>query len=280
MLNSQKLVLRLIRAKFKLLSLLSKKKAARQAFRLFCTPQHRVTKEPPRIFAEAEKLQFAWQQYSIEGYRWNSGGSRRAMILHGFESSAVNFDRYVRPLLRKGYEVLAFDAPAHGRSSGRQINVRIYKEFIVYLVRRFGPVQSFMGHSLGGLAVTLALEELEHDAETKVALVAPATETTSAIASFFNYLKLDEGIKKEFEKLIVKIGGQPSSWYSVSRAIPGLKATILWAHDTGDAMTPFSDVQPVMNQNYPHVTFRITEGLGHRRIYRDNNTSKAIIAFL
>jgi esterase/lipase len=278
--NSQKLVLRLIRTKFKLLSLLSKKKAAQKAFQLFCTPQHRNTKVPPRIFNEAEKLNFTWQQYSIEGYRWNKGASRKAMILHGFESSVVNFDRYVRPLLRKGYEVLAFDAPAHGRSTGRQINVRIYKEFILYLVRSFGPVQSFMGHSLGGLAITLALEEIDHDNNTRVALIAPATETTTAIASFFQFLKLDEGIKAEFEKLIVKIGGQPSSWYSVSRAVPQIKASILWAHDKADTMTPFSDVQPVIDRHYPNIRFHITEGLGHRRIYRDNNTSKAVIEFL
>jgi pimeloyl-ACP methyl ester carboxylesterase len=277
---SQKLVLKLIRTKFTLLGLLSKKKAAQQAFRLFCTPQHRNTKAPPRIFNEAEQLQFTWRHYKIQGYRWNGGASRKAMILHGFESSAVNFDRYVRPLLRKGYEVLAFDAPAHGRSTGRQINVRIYKEFILHLVQQFGPVQSYIGHSLGGLAITLALEEIDHDRDTKVALIAPATETTTAIKSYFNFIGLDQNIKGEFEKLIIKIGGQPSSWYSVSRAVPNLKANILWAHDKGDTMTPFSDVEPVMEQHYPNILFRITEGLGHRRIYRDNNTFKAIIDFL
>lgn len=277
---SQKLVLQLIRTKFTLLSLVSKKKAARQAFTLFCTPQHRNKKELPKIFNEAEKLQFDWQRHHIQGYRWNKGGNKKVLILHGFESSVVNFDRYIRPLLRKGYEVLAFDAPAHGRSTGNQINVRIYKEFILHLLQAYGPVQSFMGHSLGGLAITLALEVTPHTSETRVALIAPATETSTAIKSYFQFLQLDEGIGAEFEKLIQKIGGHPSAWYSVSRALPHLQATILWAHDEDDPMTPFSDVKPVMEQNFPNVTFRITKGLGHRRIYRDNNTSKAIIEFL
>ncbi|OLY92741.1 Serine aminopeptidase, S33 [Cnuella takakiae] len=278
--KSQKLVLQLIRAKFTFLSIVSKKKAAKEAFKLFCTPQHRNTKEPPRIFSEAENLRFEWDGYQIQGYRWNKGAGKRVMILHGFESSIVNFDRYVRPLMKKGYEVLGFDAPGHGRSTGKEIHARMYKAFILHLVQQYGPVQSFLAHSLGGLAVSLALEDIPHDANTRVALVAPATETTTAIRSYFKFLQLDEGLRGEFEKLIQKIGGEPSSWYSVSRAVPNLKATILWCHDKGDDLTPFSDVAPVVAQNHPHITFRFSEGLGHRRIYRDNNTSRAILEFL
>jgi pimeloyl-ACP methyl ester carboxylesterase len=277
---SKPLVLKLIRTRLRLLSAISKRRAAKLAFRLFCTPQHRNLKEPAKIFAEAESLQFDFQHYQIHGYRWQKGAGRKVLILHGFESSAINFDKYVRPLIKKGYEVLAFDAPAHGRSTGKQINVRLYKQFIIHLFEKFGPIQSFMGHSLGGQAISLALEDLPHDEDTRVALIAPATETTTAIESFFHFLKLSDGIKNEFEKLIFKIGGQPSAWYSVSRAVPKLKAKILWAHDRNDTMTPIKDVEPVMKQNYPNVQFRITEGLGHRRIYRDSTVSKEVIAFL
>lgn len=277
---AQKLVLQLVRTKFTVWSTFSKKKAAEKAFQLFCTPQHRNKKELPRIFSEAEVLRFEFQSHKIQGYRWQKGGTRKVLILHGFESSVVNFDRYVRPLMKKGYEVLAFDAPGHGRSSGRQINVQVYKEFIEHLYQQYGPIQSFMAHSLGGLALCLALEVLPHNGDTRVALIAPATETTTAIDSYFRFLKLEEDVRKEFDDLILNISGHPPHWFSVARVIPHLKAQILWAHDRDDHMTPLSDVTPVMEKAYPQVQFRITEGLGHRRIYRDNNTTKAIIAFL
>jgi hypothetical protein len=45
-------------------------------------------------------------------------------------------------------------------------------------------------------------------------------------------------------------------------------------------MTPLSDVEPIMEKNYPNFHFIISEGLGHRRIYRDNKSLKAIIEFL
>ncbi len=277
---SQKLVLQLVRTKFTVWSTFSKKKAARKAFELFCTPQHRNKKELPRIFNEAEVIRFTFQKHNIQGYRWQKGGTRRVLILHGFESSVVNFDRYVRPLLRKGYEVLAFDAPGHGRSTGRQINVQVYKEFIMHLYQTYGPIQSFMAHSLGGLSLSMALEELPHDEDTRVALIAPATETTTAIDSYFRFLKLEDDVRVEFDALIKKISGHDPEWFSVARVMPHLKAQVLWAHDRDDHMTPISDVEPVMRQGYAHVQFMMTEGLGHRRIYRDNNVTKAVVAFL
>jgi len=54
----------------------------------------------------------------------------------------------------------------------------------------------------------------------------------------------------------------------------------LWVHDKDDTMTPFADIDNVVNAKYPNFEFMITEGLGHRRIYRDNKVSKAVIDFL
>src|SRR6478672_13221427 len=178
---AKKLLLRYIRTKFRLLSSVSKKKAAEQAFKLFCTPQLRNRKKLPPVFEKAEKLSFRLDGETVRGYRWNPSAGKKALILHGFESSVVNFDRYVKPLVQKGYEVLAFDAPAHGRSSGKTINVLTYKEMVVKICRDYGPIQSFIAHSFGGLSLSLALEEIPHDAGTRAVLIAPAAETKTAI---------------------------------------------------------------------------------------------------
>src|SRR6478672_8811159 len=111
---AQRVSLIYIRTKFKLLSAISKKKAAEQAFQLFCTPPTRDKKELPKLFKAAEKLEFSFDEFNIVGYRWNKGGRKKVLILHGFESTAINFEKYVEPLVSKGYGVLAFDAPAHG----------------------------------------------------------------------------------------------------------------------------------------------------------------------
>ncbi|MGV3658453.1 MAG: alpha/beta hydrolase [Chitinophagaceae bacterium] len=276
---SQRIVVKYIRTKFKLLSSLSKRKAAIKAFQLFCTPQHRNRKKLPPIFEKAEQLHFTFHGNTVRGYRWNHPADKKVLILHGFESSVINFDRYIKPLIKKGYEVLAFDAPAHGRSSGRTINILLYKELIETVIKNYGPVMSFMGHSLGGLALSIAVESMAHDESWKLAFIAPATETTTAVDTFFNFLKLDDEVKKEFANVIFELSGRQPEWFSIARAVKNIKAQIFWAHDKDDHMTPLSDVEPVIKAAPGNIQFMITEGLGHRRIYTDSKVSKAVVDF-
>jgi pimeloyl-ACP methyl ester carboxylesterase len=283
----QRIALRYYKTKFRIWTAISKKKAAQKAFDLFCTPQKRNLRKPPKIFEQAEKLQFKVEGIKVNGWRWSphtDAGSltpaRRVLIIHGFESSVTNFDRYIRPLIKKGYEVLAFDAPAHGRSGGKKITAPLYKKTIQEIHRLFGPVQSYMAHSFGGLAVSLALEETEHTSNDRLVLIAPATETSTAIDTFFNFLDLDPVLRPEFDKIILQKGGVSPSWYSIGRAMKHIRARVLWFHDEDDDVTPLSDVLKVKAENYPHLEFVFTKGLGHRRIYRDNKVTRSIVEFL
>ena len=278
--TTQRLALRYYRTKFKILTSISKRKAAEKAFELFCTPQTRNKKKLPKIFESAERLHLKVDGIIVRGWRFNHPAERKVLILHGYESSVTNFDRYIKPLVNKGYEVLAFDAPANGRSDGKQITLPLYSSMIKEIHKKFGPVQSYMAHSFGGLAVSLALEEITHDDNYRVALIAPASETRTAINTFFSFLKLSPDIREEFEKIIVQKGGVHSDWYSIARAIKNIKAKVLWFHDKDDDVTPLSDAIQVKEANYPNVEFVITKGLGHRRIYRDNKVVKAIVDFL
>lgn len=263
-----------------MLSLFSTKNAAEEALDLFRTPQRRAKKQPSAIFNEAEKLEFALENISIHGYRWNKGVAKRILIIHGFESSIVNFEQYIRPLLKKGYEVLAFDAPAHGRSGGKTISAPLFAKMITTIYETYGPIHSFIAHSFGGLALSLALENINHDTNYKVVLIAPATETKTAIDQFFNLLQLKKAVRKEFDILIAELGGYPPEWYSVHRAVKNIKANILWIHDEDDLQTPIADALRVKQENLANVTFIITKGLGHRRIYRDHKVMQQIVAFL
>ena len=275
------LAVNLIRTKFKVLSKFSKKKAAEQAFDLFVTPQSRVRKAPSIIIQKAEQLILEFDGLKTYGYRWNhEKGEKKLLILHGHESSAVNFDHYVLPMAKKGYEVVAFDAPAHGKSDGKKINALDYKNFIKEVINTYGPFTSFISHSFGGLALSLMLEEIPHDESWKAVLIAPATESTTAINNFFKFLKLDDEVRKEFDDLITKANDKPPSWYSVSRACEHIKAQVLFLQDKQDLLTPLSDVEPIIEKAYPNFKFVISEGLGHRKIYKDKRTLQVISDFL
>ena len=274
------MVLKYLRTKFVFLSSISKRKAAEEAFKLFCTPQARQKRVLPGVFANAEKLEIAFQQYTLRGYRWNTGSQKKVLILHGFESTVANFENYIEELVKKDYQVLAFDAPAHGFSSGKTIDAVIYKNLVQFIWTNFGPIDSFLTHSFGGLALCLALEEIPHSPLIKIVLIAPAVETKTAIDNFFAFLQLPSSLRAEFDAIIKMRGGHSPEWYSIARMAPQIKGEVLFLQDMDDVLTPFSDVKPIIDRNYSNFNFIVSEGLGHRRIYKDERTMQRILEFL
>jgi pimeloyl-ACP methyl ester carboxylesterase len=278
---TQKIALTYIRIQFKVIAAISSVKAAERAFTLFCTPFPASKRRRPALFDAGTPLQFSLGSYVIRGFRFNEGGQKRILILHGFASSVYNFHPYIAQLVAKGYEVLAFDAPAHGQSSGRTVNAVQYSEMIAHIHRAYGPVHGYLAHSFGGIALCLALERIDHSPAVKAVLVAPATETTTAIDHAFSLLRLHRPkVRKAFDDIIHRLGGQPTEWYSIRRAMHHIKATTLWLHDEDDTVTPLADAQKVQQDNHAHISFVITRGLGHKQIYRDATVRQQIIDFL
>lgn len=276
----EKVAVGYIRANLRILAALSKKRAAQKALKLLCTPFNKTYIKTTPLFSQAEKLQFTIDDKKVVGYRWNHPGKKKFLVIHGFHSCAKKFERYITLMINKGYEVLAFDAHAHGESEGKQVNVLQYKNMIVEICKRYGPVDAYLAHSFGGLAVSLALENIHHTAETKLVLIAPVTETTSAVDMFFNYLKLSNTIREPFEDLFITIGGVTVKWLSISRAIKNIRAKVLWVHDEEDDITPLKDVLPLMQEKPPNVKFLVTTGWGHRQVYHEEKVINAINDFL
>jgi pimeloyl-ACP methyl ester carboxylesterase len=134
---------------------------------------------------------------------------------------------------------------------------------------------------MGGLAISLALETIPHGTGSRVVLIAPATETTTAIDSVFKMFAIENtAVRKELDYLIYNISGQETSWFSIRRAVKNMNAKILWLHDEDDDTTPLSDALKVKDDNNPNIQFIITKGLGHRKIYHDAAVKKAVIDFL
>ena len=275
----QRLGIAYIQTKIKLIAAVKKRWAAEQAFTLFCTPFVKTKRnEQPK---NAEALEFELNNLMVRGHRWNHPQPQKILLLHGFSSSAFKFDRYVSPLVKKGYEVLSFDAPAHGDSEGVTTNAMEYSAMIQKVNELYGPINGYIAHSFGGIGLSLAMEILPHDEHTKIVFIAPATETTSAIDGALAMLNIkDPAIRKEFDNIIIEKSGHPTEWFSIRRAVKNIKAKILWIHDEDDDITPLSDALKVKEDAHPNIEFMITKGLGHRKIYHDAAVKKAAVNFL
>lgn len=276
-----KLALFTVRAKFKILSAFSKSKAAREAFDLFCTPPSRYVAGLTPTYSEAEQLNFEWNGINIRGFRWNKGASRKALIVHGFQSSVVNFEGFIQPLIKEGMEIIAFDAPAHGGSGGNRITAVMYSSFLKHIEKEYGPVDAVVAHSFGGLAISLALEDWPSSPLPRLALIAPASEIKTSIDQFFDLMRIrDKKVMDAFYDIIRDLENKEPDWYTIRRVLQDNDFDLLWVHDEIDELTPIADAENAWETAKGKIEIIRTKGLGHRKIYRDAGIVSKVVGYL
>lgn len=258
---------------------LSKRFGSQQAFRLFTTPVRKDAWTKPEEFQSAETINLFVSNKKLVGYVWNRQAQHKILILHGFESRAYKFHMYIAPLLEKGYGIVAMDAAAHGDSQGTTILIYEYAKMIEELEQRFGVFYGCIAHSFAGIALCWHREQHVHP-ENKIVLIAPGTETSTAIDLFCSRLGLGEIEKKALINYIEQRGGHSIEYYSITRIVRKISNKIFWIHDEDDKITPLADAQPIISSPPNYVEMLITKGLGHNKIYRDKHTVGAVISFL
>lgn len=279
----QQVLIGYYKTKLKTIGLISPQKAALLALDLFSTPfKSKAKKIVPPIFHKANAVSFELNNLTIRGFQWKhtNPASKKILIVHGFSSYAYKFEQYVIGLKKEGFEVLAFDAPAHGNSDGKRINAITYRDTILAIENNFGPIYGIVAHSMGGLAAALALEQFNLTIKRKLVLIAPATETRTAINNFFTIIPAEPKIVDAFETYIETLAQRPISYFSVARVAKLSLAHTLWVHDEEDNICTFNDVQPLLKEPIPMLEFLITKGLGHSQVYKEQHIKDKIIHFL
>lgn len=280
---TQRLALAYYRTKIKTIERLSPRKAADVAFDLFCTPRPGKESVPqPPIFEKGKAHRLKVGKGYIRGFHWSADRPKpkTVLIAHGFSSQSYKFDSYVRRLLAAGFDVVAFDAPAHGLSDGKRVNALEYRNAVLAVMDHFGPLHAIVCHSFGGLVSALALEERLPMAKTKLVLIAPAIETKAAMKQFFSVIPASAAVQAAFAQKIKDLTGKDPAHFSLLRVLRQHPIPTLWIHDRQDQICLLADAMPLLANPPQWVETFITEGLGHNRIYRDQVTKERILAYL
>jgi pimeloyl-ACP methyl ester carboxylesterase len=281
---SERMYLQYLRTKFRTIGSLSPSVAGKLAFKLFCTPYPKYKKvKAPAIFNQAKQLTLKFNDsITLKGYEWQAThpNGKTILICHGYASFIYKFEQYVQPLLKQGFRVIGFDAPGHGKSEGKYINILIYKEAIEKIIKAYGPIDHFMGHSLGGITLAMIAENIENPENHKFVLIAPATKTTTTFDNYFTMMHFSETIKAAFLAEIEKQTHLPISYFEADRAIHNYKGKVLWVHDKGDRVCPYKDLEKFKDKAPENIKFLITNGLGHNKVYKTPEIVDQIVSFL
>ncbi len=248
------------------LAKISPKTAGRLAFRLFCTPfSGRIRKQDEQFLLSADRHFLDFEGQKIAAYEWGEPQQPLVVFAHGWESNAARWRHYVRKAIEKGFRVVAFDAPAHGASGGRQINVPIFTRSLVAVVAHFGRPEALVGHSLGGGAVIRAVAKTEILKPKKVVILGSFARSADVLAHFYAMLGLNEEVQNAVETIIVEIAGEPITEFSNVKTGAQIRdVAAFFVHDAGDDVVAVQDGRDNFEAWAGLKNWLETEGYGHK----------------
>lgn len=254
--------------------------ARRLAVELFrLTPERRRPKDTERrTLASAKTGLLTTPRGAHVRYRaWGRGPT--VIGVHGWGGRGGQFHRYVRPLLNRGYRVVAFDAPGHGDSPGRRSDLVLMAEALTTVAKRFPP-HAIIAHSLGAAAAGLAMRD-GLDVE-RLILVSPSLVPSRYPLDFLKNT-FDFGtddIQRTQLAFEARVGRRLEDTSTLDNLTAHPPKHLLLIHDTGDTITPLEPVERLAQTLEARASLTTTEGLGHYRILGAPVTIDATTRFL
>ncbi|MFB9054357.1 alpha/beta hydrolase [Formosa undariae] len=244
-----------------LLSYFSKPYAANKALNLFTKPRKGRVQDWQVDFLEtAFNEELFYKDQPIMTYRW-LGKKGTILLAHGWESNSYRWKPLVPELLKKGYGVVALDAPAHGRSGNKEFNALIYAEYINVVAKRFKP-ETIIAHSVGGMAATVFQNKYQAPSLEKFILLGAPSEFKDIISRYVIMLGYNTRISNQLNKTILKRFGVAPEAFSSAKFLENNKTKGLIIHDKSDTIIPYNDAL-LIKDSYKNSALITTDGLGH-----------------
>lgn len=276
--TSVPLVLRLLRFGFRVGGRLAPALAGHIAHFLWFKPtRFKTPAAEQRVLATARVEHLQISDHRIATYCWGQQGPT-VLLVHGWSGRGTQLGAFAKPLVEAGYRVISFDAPAHGKSSGKQTNLFEVADVIVALQKHYGHFDAVITHSFGGPCTAIALQR---GLKTKrLVSISPPATTTGLVSKFLNILNIPEKAGKNMVQRIEATFGK-NIWDEISmiNSIKGITIPGLLIHDSNDEMIPWQEGYAIANA-WPNASFTKTSGLGHRRILRNRKVIESAVRFI
>ena len=257
-------------------SILAPKYAAKKAIDLFSSPRKgRYTAEQNTIISSAFFEEVDVNGHSIATYRW-PGKNKTILLAHGWESNASRWDYILNDLRYQDYNIIALDAPAHGKSSGKQFNALKYAEFLSIITNKHKP-EVVIGHSVGGMATVFCLNRYDTPSVKKIVLLGAPAHFTGVFKRYKVMMGYNHKVATGLDKYVLENFGKPVDYFSAANFTSILTIEGLIIHDTKDKIIPYEDGQ-LFAKKFKNSKFISTTGLGHS--LKDDSLTPQIIEFI
>lgn len=261
---------------FNILALFSKKKAAEKAFNLFCTPRKGSILEHQKEFLnKAKSGVITANDITLQTYTWK-GNKETILLLHGWESNVFRWRNLIGFLENEDYNIIAFDAPAHGNSTGNILNVPLYTICAEKIITTYNP-KYIIGHSVGGMTTMYNQYKNPNNSIEKIVSLGAPSELSEIMMHYQKLLKFNTAVMKSLDTYFESTFNFKINEFSISKFAENIPKKGLLVHDEFDTIAPFHASEKV-HRNWKNSTLIKTQGLGHSLHQDDVNYQ--IIDFL
>lgn len=243
--------------------------------RLFLTP-------PRRNASRSERQALAaGEAFVIEAGRerlraWRFGAGPAVLLVHGWGGRGGQLTAFIPSLVAAGCTVVAFDAPAHGVSTGRLASGISFAEAVSTVAARVGA-RAAIGHSLGAAGLGWALADGLH-LDTAV-MLAPPRGAAAFFRQFCDALVMREPVRDALRGRIRRRYGIAPEDFDLLRRVANASLPLLVIHDRDDREVPWRDGEAIARA-WPRAALVSIERLGHRGILRDASVAARAAAFV
>jgi pimeloyl-ACP methyl ester carboxylesterase len=245
--------------------------AERRAAALFLTPRRRP---PSHVPDDWTPMTVASRDLAV----WTVGQGPTVLFAHGWEGSAADFVPLASAVARGGHRAVLLDLPAHGRSGGTSTTVVEWLGALSTVAGTLGRVDALVGHSLGAMAVALALGE-SRIGEKEAVLLAPVASPEQFLAPFARMIGLPRERTDNMIQRVAQRVGRSAESLDLRQATRACTVPSLILHDPRDRVAEWSYAKAI-GDAWPGSRLSACDGLGHRRLLRDAYTIARAVEFI
>lgn len=263
----------------KILTAISPLLASRFAAKLFLTPfKYKLPERDKKMDEESTQSTVLLPRFHKEIVVYEYGDSPRKILLaHGWSGRGTQMAVMAEDLLKAGFSVVSFDAPAHGRAPGKTSMMPHFIEAIEVLEKKYGPFEAVIGHSLGGMASLKAVAD--GLPVKKMVIIGTANSITHITREFARNMNMNNKVAAKMKIYFDEKFGVDMDTLSGAVSAEGVKVPTLVVHDEDDVDVHVSSAYEI-HEKLEKSEILITAGLGHRRILGNPEVINKIIEFL
>lgn len=263
----------------KFLFLVSKYFAIRFATYLFTTPIgfKRPKREIP-MFESSQKRYIDVPAISKKVHVLSYGYSdKKVLLVHGWAGRDTQLFMIANKLLEKGFMVISLDAPAHGKSTGKQTNLIEYVDALKEVHKQLGPFDAAIGHSFGGMTILNTQSQLK--IFNCIVTIGSGDKVSDILNNFSENLSLPKSFGKRLKQYFDKKWNVDIDDYASSKVAKNIDVPSLVVHDSIDGDVNVSCAINI-RQNLSNGNLLVTKGLGHTKILRTKSVTNRIVEFI